>query len=211
VRSAEEEIEKALLEYFAQSESAARGYQSLTTVLELIDRPKEWQSSFFDRVQGRVDKRRLRVILDEMVEDGLLEVRASDSDFEPFYRATDQGIYEASYPMGNLVEEHDENEDGSVVRDSIDWTGSRLIHVDNEVLLKIKLTSKKLQAAAHRVNYKSEADRSDVTGLADALAALCEMAEPELTIIEAITAHPKFKMYAALMVFVATIRGALGI
>jgi archaellum biogenesis ATPase FlaH len=79
------------------------------------------------------------------------------------------------------------------------------------VLGKIRVVAGQLQVASQRVNFQNKSDEEDVKGLCDALVGLCKMAQPEISIIDQITSHPKFKHYAALLAFLATIRGALGL
>lgn len=95
--------------------------------------------------------------------------------------------------------------------DPVAWTGTHLIYVDGGVLAQIRARSRELQALAHGVNYRSSEDQHDLQRLSDALVSLCDMAQPDVSIIVQILAHPKFKIYASLFAAAATIRGALGI
>jgi hypothetical protein len=91
------------------------------------------------------------------------------------------------------------------------WTGSRLILVDSEVIARVKVMANELHQRVHSMRFESNSDSFDLKALADAFVSICEMAEPEITIMDRILASPKFKAYAGLFAFVATIRGAIGI
>ncbi len=94
---------------------------------------------------------------------------------------------------------------------SSNWTGAQFALVDAKVIAEVRATAGKLHEAVHSLHFVSNSDSQNLKGLADALVAVCSMAEPELTIIDRILASPKFKAYAGLFALVATIRGALGI
>ena len=125
-------MERALLHYFARDEAAARGYQSLTTIFELIDRPAEWRNSFFDQLDRPSDKAALGDFLERMTNDGLLEKHQSEKDYEAHYRASDQGIYESTIGFSALVAEDadDVTEDGGRQINSSSWTGIRRVTID---------------------------------------------------------------------------------
>ena len=95
--------------------------------------------------------------------------------------------------------------------DSRAWTGKRLVLTDEAVLRDLRAKAIELREKVHSIRFESNSDSNDVKGLCDALVAITEMAEPDLTIIERILMHPKFQASAVLMAAVATVRGALGI
>ncbi len=105
------------------------------------------------------------------------------------------------------------NEDAEIhsVEDSTNWTGRHLVLTDAKVIAQLKTSAVQLRDRIQKTNFESDADRQDLNQLAEALVSVVEMAEPDLSIIERILAHPKFKIYKGLTVFVATIRGAIGI
>ncbi|MFY7836073.1 MAG: hypothetical protein ACOVQ0_07315 [Novosphingobium sp.] len=152
-------------------------------------------------------------ILRTAADEGLVEVRKEPGDLYTEYRVTRTGVdsLRASENEHELKSASDSVNEERASASSEDWTGSRLVYVDSAVLGKIRTAARKVCALAKAVNFESEQDRQDVTGLCEALVALCEMARPEVGIIEQITAHPKFKHYAAFIACIATIRGALGL
>jgi hypothetical protein len=114
----------------------------------------------------------------------------------------------ASAPLAALPLEIPEVEK---LHDSTLWTGKQLVLVDVKIIAEVKAAALKLHSAVHSMRFESNSDSMDLKGLVDALIAICEMAEPEVTIIDRILSNPKFKAYAALLAFVATVRGAAGI
>ncbi len=204
-----EQMERALLDFFAKDDGDERTFQSLTTVYDKISRPAQWRESFFSDIEGVVDKKELETVLDQMVIDGLLQRDWRDDTFEPSYRATEEGIYESVLGLDGYVLQQPSIK--PVEFDASSWTGPQSILIDLKTWLQVKKTVIELQVQCRATNFQSEQDRQDIQALADALASVCKMAEPDPTLIDMITANPKFKAYAALAVFVATIRGALGI
>jgi hypothetical protein len=101
--------------------------------------------------------------------------------------------------------------DNSANYESSKWTGTQHILVDAQVLSQVRENAKSLRSAVYSIRFESNSESADVKGLADALVHVCDMATPEVGIIDRILASPKFKTYAALMTIIATIRGALGI
>lgn len=95
--------------------------------------------------------------------------------------------------------------------DSTKWTGARYVLTDEKVLRDIRVQVSVLRDRVYAIRFESNTDSQDLKSLCDALVSVCEMAEPELGIIERILAHPKFRYSAALIAAVGTIRGALGI
>lgn len=95
--------------------------------------------------------------------------------------------------------------------DSKNWTGQRLVLVDSETISRVKEMAIELKSTVYSMRFESNSESANLKGLADALVAVCEMAEPEVTIIDRILASPKFKAYSGLVALVATIRGAVGI
>ena len=91
------------------------------------------------------------------------------------------------------------------------WTGTQFVLVDGEILTQIRAEVKHLHHTIHAMHIENNADSQDLKGLADALLAVCTMAEPEVTLLDRILASPKFRTYSALFGIVAMIRGAIGI
>jgi predicted transcriptional regulator len=144
-----------------------------------------------------------RMILDQLILKGY--VISPKRGVRDRYEITMEGI---RY-FGNMMEESSSVEGGKV--DSATWTGSvEYVQIEGRAWLNIKNAIFDLKARVEITNFRNEDDRRDIEGLANALVAISEMAEPDLTLIDRITSHPKFRIYGALFVFVETIRGALG-
>ena len=109
------------------------------------------------------------------------------------------------------TEAGEEAESGGLTVDPTNWTGPSHVLTDAKKISQVRDLAFDLKARVATVNFRNEADRVDVQKLVEALVALCQMIEPDLSLIDRVTAHPKFKQYAAISVCVATIRGALGI
>jgi hypothetical protein len=201
-----EEMERALLAYFVSDNSDERPFQSLATIFEMVKRPGQWRETFFRDIDGVDDKMHLKVILDQMVIDGLLQIDWAVPDS---YRVTEEGAYESVLGIDGLVPHRPSIE--PIEFDSENWTGARMISISAKAWHNVKTAAFELQTKAQSTNFHSEFDKQDIQELANALVAICLMANPELPLIDKITSHPKFQTYTALFVFVATIRGALGI
>jgi hypothetical protein len=91
--------------------------------------------------------------------------------------------------------------------ESVNWTGKRLILVDAQAIEDLRKMARELQSAVYALRMENNFESSNLKGLADALVCICDMAEPETTIIERILANPKFKAYAGILGIVSTIRG----
>lgn len=91
------------------------------------------------------------------------------------------------------------------------WTGKQHILIDAKAISQVKDLASKLHVEIHNMHFTSNSDSHNLKGLADALVAVCSMAEPEITILDRILASPKFKAYAGIAALIATIRGVLGI
>lgn len=102
--------------------------------------------------------------------------------------------------------------DGSpaIVVDSSSWTGAQFVLVDVSKLTEVRCLARQLQDAVDRIAFESNSASANVKGLVSALIAICEMAEPEVSVIQRILASPNFKAYASLVTIIATIRGAIG-
>jgi hypothetical protein len=94
--------------------------------------------------------------------------------------------------------------------DSQKWTGSQFVLIDRALIVQVNACATELQEAVYAMRFESNSESQNLKGLADALVAICSMAEPEVNLIERILANPKFKTYASLFAIVATIRGAIG-
>jgi hypothetical protein len=202
----EQELEDALMAYLARDDADEPKFQSLTTIFELLPESKQLTEEQYDDDEIE-DKERLRAALDQLVHDGMVQSHWGKRDYEASYRISRDGFYQSVIGPEGIVPVYDE----PATADSSDWTGGKLIYIDHRVLSKIRTTAAELRAVARTTNFRSQADKEDVEGLCDALVGLCEMAEPDISLIQQVTSHPKFKAYTAFFVFLATIRGALGI
>ncbi len=223
-------FEDALMFYFAKDDWAARGAQPAGSIFDQISKGGR-ASFFFESVEIPNSKEELKDVLDQLVEEGLLGKRYGSSD-SPMYFVTDQGVYEAAgfeviaaetgEPIltenGEFIELESRVTPASRLAsqksssvDTEDWTGPQFVLTDAKVIRQIRIQANELRTLVHSIHFESNSDSHDLKALADALVAVCSMAEPELSIIERILAHPKFKCTAALVAAVATIRGALGI
>ncbi len=96
------------------------------------------------------------------------------------------------------------------VVESSKWTGTQFLLVDAKVIAEVRAGAQALHAAVYALHLASNSETEDLQRLADALVAICMMTEPDSTIIDRITASPKFKAAAGLIGLVAAIRGAIG-
>ena len=93
----EEETEQAVLKYLSSASDDEYGpFRSLTTLFEKVVGPSVPHTDSYDVEDEIESKEALRVVLDQMVSDGLLESRWGERDYEANYRVTDQGSYEAA-------------------------------------------------------------------------------------------------------------------
>jgi hypothetical protein len=203
-----ESMERIVLKYFAIDDGEGRRFQTFKEIAQGLNSQTAWRELFVEEKGVPPEPSALKEILDHMVIDALLQTDwanpASDT-----YRITDHGLYESVVGLDALIEIEPSIEPVRV--DAETWTGSRLIHIDSGQWTQIRITARHLQTVSRAINYQSEGDQKDVQGMADALVALCEMAEPDVSLIERILTHPKFRIYAAFVGGIATIRGALGI
>ena len=201
----QKQLENALMAYLARDDADRPRFQSLTTIYEKL--PERHILTELHQDDDEIeDKEELRAALDQLVQDGIVETRWGEREYEGSYRITQDRLYDERVSAEGIVPAPNAPQ-----TDSSDWTGGRLLYVDSLVLGKIRVVAGQLQVASQRVNFQNKSDEEDVKGLCDALVGLCKMAQPEISIIDQITSHPKFKHYAALLAFLATIRGALGL
>jgi hypothetical protein len=127
----DEQVEQAVLQYLNGDSSEERHFRSLTTIFEMVMKPREPRADA-DDLEDEVDtKEELRAVLDTMADEGLLESRWGERDYEASYRLTDEGAYQASgfdqyvlHPLSNAILTEDgeplETEDGEflVMEDS---------------------------------------------------------------------------------------------
>ena len=210
-----------LLRHFMNDEWAARGSQSLDSIFDQVGRPSGWRKSYFDRLTTPIEKGALSAILERMAKDGLLTARKSEQDHQMYYEAAHDILnhprYDYIYPrvanQGLKVEVEsvsNVNQDNFTVQ-STRWTGTQFVLVDGGVLEQVRCKAQELHQVIHAMHFPSNSESQDVKGLADALIAICSMAEPEVTLLDRLLASPKFKAYASLLGIVALIRGAIGI
>ncbi|MCA1661306.1 MAG: hypothetical protein LC648_03745, partial [Novosphingobium sp.] len=137
----------------------------------------------------------------------LLESMWGERDYEASYRIADQSPRKPA-PQTSSEPELNETRKGY---DSSSWIGQRYVLTDASVIYELKARAHDLRDIVYATKFTSNSDSQDLKKLCDALVDICEMAEPELSIIDRILRHPKFCYSVALMGAVATIRGALGI
>lgn len=202
------ELEDAVLAYLAKDDADNPHFQSLTTIFEMLPEARQLTEAHHDDDEVE-DKEAIRTALDQLVTDGMAESRMGEREYENSYRISQDGFYQATLGSDALVSGVESVSSDSVR--SAAWTGSGLVYIDSAVLEEIRCTARKLKVACSQVNFQNAEDKEDITGLTDALVGLCKMAQPDVTIIDQITSHPKFKQYTALIFFIAAIRGALGI
>jgi hypothetical protein len=97
------------------------------------------------------------------------------------------------------------------VIDSAAWTGTQFVLIDAYKIAEVRRAANELRDAVRLIHFESNSDSVNLHCLVEALVSICEMAEPEGTIVDRILASPKFKTYASLAGIIATIRGAFGI
>lgn len=93
----QEELEKAVLEYFSQEDSFRLGFQSLTTVCELLPEARQLAENQYDDDEVEY-KEEIRAALDQLVLDKVLESRWRDREYEASYRLVQTGTPEVDEP-----------------------------------------------------------------------------------------------------------------
>ena len=107
--------------------------------------------------------------------------------------------------------------DGEVVRrqitnvDATAWTGKRLILADEKAIIELRVRASELRDRIYLIKFESNSDSQDLKALAEALVSVCEMAEPDLGLVERIISHPTFRLYSGVINFVSAVRGAIGL
>jgi hypothetical protein len=150
----------------------------------------------------------IEAAVENLVSDGLVDTYEAKSIANTPFRLSSQGQYELSGFSQLVLEGFDQPRD---THDAEAWTGPRHVLSDAKKLRELRIYAQDLYLRVQTINFRTEADRIDIQRLAEALLALCQMVEPDLNLLEKLTAHPKFKAYASVAVCIATIRGALGI
>jgi hypothetical protein len=206
---AEEALEQALLQYFVHDEWAARGYQPMSSIIGQLGSPAGRAHDYVKHIDLPSRDEFVRTI-EQMANDGLLDMRV-EADGVLAYAASEHGIYEASIGRVLVLDEASETAPSPAQVDSRKWTGGRLVLTDEIVIARVRDLAGQLRDKVHQTSFEKNSDSHDLKSLADALVSVVAMTEPELTIIERILNHPKFKLSATLIAAVATIRGALGI
>jgi hypothetical protein len=144
----------------------------------------------------------------EELPDGRTLLAQSGTDIQSSGLRPGDIIYE--YDAGTGFDDS-QSEVPAVKHDSSEWTGTQFVLVDAKVIAAVRDSASALRQAVYSLHLPSNSDTDDLQKLADALLKICEMTEPDVSIIDRITASPKFRAIASLMVLVATIRGAAGI
>ena len=250
----DEQVERLVLIYLSSDLSEDPAFQSLTILFEKAMKPDLPIDGGYEESEVE-SKDELRALLDDMVTDGLLENQFAPGDYEPSYRLTSEGMYEASGfnqlvvdsniasegptqnfawteieppleevsktagvdfaqpagPTSEMPDVRSGEQPHASIRDSSLWTGTQWVLVDAKVIAKVKKSSALLRKTVYDLRIENNAEKANLVGLVDALVAICEMAEPEVSVIDRILASPKFKKYVALVAMIATIRGAIGI
>ncbi|GAA3797256.1 hypothetical protein GCM10022600_18750 [Qipengyuania pelagi] len=149
----------------------------------------------------------IEATVENLVSDGLVDTYEAKSIAKTPFRLSSQGQYELSGFSQLVLEGLDQTHDR---HDAEAWTGPRYVWSDARKLRELRAYVQDLHLKVQTINFRTEADRIDIQRLVEALVALCQMVEPDLNLLEKLTAHPKFKAYASVAVCIATIRGALG-
>jgi hypothetical protein len=221
--------EKAVLDLLSSSSGEEdEAYLSLTTIFEKVAPRLAPHVDSYDFDDDLRSKESLRVTLDDMVADGLLESRWGERDYEASYRITDQGQYEASgfdalfaeVPHNVLTTESGEpllTEDGDflivqdaptaplIEVDTTDWTGLAKA-VSPQQLLTIKDHSRALQIAI----MQSDADiqtKTDACKRVEAVLLLLEAPNVPWREVVALLNHPSVTAFLAAVSLIQFIIG----
>jgi hypothetical protein len=92
----DQQAEEAVLQYLHGDSDEERRFRSLTTLFEMVMKPREPKANSYDLDDEFDTKEELRTLLDAMVQDGLLESDWGPRDYEASYRLTEEGAYQAS-------------------------------------------------------------------------------------------------------------------
>jgi hypothetical protein len=213
-----EQTEQAVLQYLNDDAKETLRFQSLTTIFEKVVKPGQPRADAYDFDDEIESKEELRVLLDQLVQDGLLESSRGERDYEASYRLTEQGVYEASgfdqlvaeTPRNAILTEAGETlmtEDGHFIImengiedappetsvDSHDWTG-----------IAAKIDAAKLAEVQNQVSAllltidQSACDdrtRKNARKHAEAIVALLEAPDPPWKVIVELLNNPVFTAF----------------
>ena len=150
-------------------------------------------------------------VLDMLAFNRMIDAESkSRPTFEGFF-ITEEGIEFLRRPDQFEVIDGDINRRKVAKVDATAWTGKRLILTDERVIRDLRIKVSELRDKVLTMRIESNSDSQDIKALVEALVDLCEMAAPDLGLIERILSHPKFKLSAKLVAGVAGVRGAIGI
>lgn len=212
----DEAAEKAVLKFLqndGQNDDDATGtFHSLTTLFEKVMKPSIPIDGGYEEDNEIDTKEEFRALLNSMVEDGLVESRMGERDYEQSYKLTEEGHYEASgFDQLVLEEQNNTVSQPPLSVDSEKWTGPRRIVIDQKIIAQAKHQAKQLRKIVYEFDAGDNATVNDLRALVDVLISVLEMCEPELSILDRILASPKFRLTASIFAAAATVRGALGI
>ena len=149
-------------------------------------------------------------ILDLLFFNKLMDADSKQNGQFEGYFVTELGIDVLRHPDKFVLNKGELNRRAPDRVDATAWTGKKLILTDERAIIEVRQLSSELRERIYQTRFESNSDSQDLKSLADALVSVCAMAEPDLSPMERILAHPKFKLYATLTAGIAAIRGAIG-
>ncbi len=157
------------------------------------------------------NKSNLSQVLDLLLYNKLMDAESKINHMFEGYYVTELGIDLLQRPENFSFDNNKLERKVDTTNKATGWTGKKLILTDESIIVKIRQLATELHDRIENAHFYSNSDSKDLNSLADALVNVCAMAEPDISIIEKILAHPKFKTYSIFFGLIATIRGALGI
>ncbi|WP_156255885.1 hypothetical protein [Sandarakinorhabdus oryzae] len=208
----EGDIAQAVLAYLVHLDDGAPEYHSLTTIYEKIFSDKEnlfWSEDDLNVIDT---KEEIRVVLDQMVLDGLLDGNMGERDYETSYKLTDQGIYEGA-GFGALITKYTEdapleqNEESVplIEFDSVDWTGLAT-RITEDQFLEICDKTKALRVAIVQsdVDYRTQ---QNALGRVKAIEELLQTPDCPWRIVVELLSNPAFSSFMSALSIMQFILG----
>ena len=149
-------------------------------------------------------------VIDLLFFNKLMDVESKNNGNAEGYFITDLAVEFLRRPDQFVVENGEVSRRKTTKVDATSWTGKQLILTDERVISELRIKVSELRDTVHLMRIESNSDSQDLKGLVEALVNLCDMAAPDLGVIERILAHPKFKLTASLVNAASAIRGLLG-
>jgi hypothetical protein len=210
----DEAAEQAVLKYLQNgNDDDYRAFRSLTTLFEKVMKPTIPIDGGYEEDNEIDTKEELRVLLDGMVEDGLLEVQMGERDYERSYKLTEEGNYEASGFDQFVVDDEPQApiSTASFAFDSSTWTGIEARLATDPVITKaIKQHIRQIDELVEKSGL-TNAERAKAKAITVALVSLIDSPEPEWKAIVQLLTSPTLTALLNVAQIVGLIFNMMGI